>query len=96
MTEYLPMALLIIGVCLTCACISTWIYQYPSDICKIKPKPTRKNDLKDYSDDYLYTMMKMNNILDVHELAWFCSEILRRKLDKDHKKDSINEGCSDD
>jgi hypothetical protein len=103
---YLPVVLVIIGVLFTVFCF-IWIFKTPFDmlknntnlydICKTKPSIIlRKNDLKQYSDEYLYMMMQVNNKIDVHELAWYSSEILRRMLEKEHKKDSINEGYGDD
>ncbi len=47
-------------------------------------RPKRK-PMKDHTDEELYFMMEHNESIDMKELAVYCSEILRRLLEKEKR-----------
>ncbi len=45
--------------------------------------PYKRRPLKDYSDEELYLILQDNSNIDLQELSGFCSEVLRRMIEKE-------------
>lgn len=91
MAEHMPIALMIIGILLLVSVILICFFQYPSDPTSVSELYSpKKGNLKNYTDDELYVFMQNNNNIDCRVLAAFCSEILRRQLEKERMDKNVD------